>query len=73
MIDWGLDAQSAVSLPNFGSRNGPTEIERGSAYESLAPALRARGHEVIFPVLTSGAHVIERIAGGWREIGRAHV
>ena len=66
MLDWGLDAQGAVSLPNFGSRNGPTEIERGSAYESLAPALRERGHEVIFLDMTSGTHAIERTADGWR-------
>ena len=66
MLDWGMDAQSAVALPNFGSRNGPTEIERGSAYEALAPALRERGHEVLLIDLTSGTHVIERVAGGWR-------
>jgi gamma-glutamyltranspeptidase/glutathione hydrolase len=66
MLDWGLDAQSAVALPNFGSRNGPTEIERGSAYEFLAPALRERGHEVLLLDLTSGTHVIERVEGGWR-------
>lgn len=66
MLDWGLDAQSAVALPNFGSRNGPTEIERGSAYEALAPALRERGHEVLLIDLTSGTHVIERVEGGWR-------
>ena len=66
MLDWGLDAQSAAALPNFGSRNGPTEIERGSAYEFLAPALRERGHEVLLLDLTSGTHVIERVEGGWR-------
>ena len=66
MLDWGLDAHAAVSLPNFGSRNGPTEIERDTAYESLAPALRERGHEVIFLDLTSGSHVIERVPDGWR-------
>jgi gamma-glutamyltranspeptidase/glutathione hydrolase len=66
MLDWGLDAQSALALPNFGSRNGPTEIERGSDYEALAPALRERGHEVLLIDLTSGTQVIERAAGGWR-------
>ncbi len=66
MLDWGLDAQSAVALPNFGSRNGPTEIERGSDYEALAPALRERGHEVLLIDLTSGTQAIERVAGGWR-------
>ena len=27
IIDWGLDPQAAIALPNFGSRNGPTELE----------------------------------------------
>ena len=29
VLDWNLDIQQAISLPNFGSRNGPTELERG--------------------------------------------
>ena len=29
VLDWNLDVQQAISLPNFGSRNGPTELERG--------------------------------------------
>lgn len=66
LLDWGLDAQAAVALPNFGSRNGPTEIERGSAYGALIPELRARGHDVNVRDLTSGLHVIERVPGGWR-------
>lgn len=66
MIDWKLDAQAAVSLPHGGSMNGPTELERGTAYERLAPALRARGHEVRLADFTSGLHVIERMPQGWR-------
>jgi gamma-glutamyltranspeptidase/glutathione hydrolase len=66
MLDWDMDPQRAVALPNFGSRNGPTEIEKGTAYEALAPALRERGHEVVFIDLTSGAQAIERTKGGWR-------
>jgi gamma-glutamyltranspeptidase len=27
-IDWKLDPQAAVALPNFGSRNGPVELEQ---------------------------------------------
>src|SRR5439155_21833162 len=30
IIDWGLDPQAAVALPNFGSRNGATDLERTS-------------------------------------------
>ncbi|HYF53660.1 MAG TPA: gamma-glutamyltransferase, partial [Salinarimonas sp.] len=30
ILDWRLDPQVAVDLPNMGSRNGPTELERGT-------------------------------------------
>jgi gamma-glutamyltranspeptidase/glutathione hydrolase len=65
-LDWKLDAQAAASLPNFGSRNGPTEVERGTTYELLGPPLRERGHEVQTIDFTSGLHLIERVSGGWR-------
>ncbi len=73
-IDWGLDIQSAVSLPNFGSLNGPTVIEAGSSYERLIAPLVRRGHAIATRPLTSGLHGIERVApgsarlpeGGWR-------
>ena len=66
MLDWRLDVQGAIDLPNFGSRNGPTLIEQGSRYESLAPALEARGHQLERIPLQSGLHGIERVPGGWR-------
>ncbi len=70
MLDWKLDAQSAVALPNAGSLNGPTYLESGSLYELLAPALRERGHELRLVDLTSGVQAIERVGskerGGWR-------
>jgi gamma-glutamyltranspeptidase/glutathione hydrolase len=69
-LDWNLDIQAAVAAPNLGNRSGPTEIERGSAYEAMAGALRERGHDVRFIDMTSGSHGIERVvgpsAGGWR-------
>ena len=65
-LDWGLDMQAAIDLPNFGSRNGPTLIEQGSRYEALAAPLAQRGHQVDRIPLTSGLHGIERNAGGWR-------
>lgn len=66
VLDWKLDLQAAVELPNFGSTNGPTFIERASAYESLAEALEARGHVLNLARMTSGVHVIQRRPGGWR-------
>ncbi len=65
-LDWGMDIQSAISLPNFGSTNGPTFLERGTAYEELGDALAERGHVLNYTPLTSGLHGIERIPGGWR-------
>jgi gamma-glutamyltranspeptidase/glutathione hydrolase len=66
VLDWGLDVQSAIELPNFGSRNGPTLIEQASADEKLAPELAKLGHQVERIPLTSGLHGIERVPGGWR-------
>jgi gamma-glutamyltranspeptidase/glutathione hydrolase len=65
-LDWRLDIQAAIELPNFGSRNGPTLLEQGSRYERLAPFLLQRGHQVETIVLTSGLHGIERTRSGWR-------
>ena len=61
MLDWGLDAQAAAALPNFGSRNGPTELEAGTAVVELAPKLRALGADVSAMEMTSGAQAIKKI------------
>jgi gamma-glutamyltranspeptidase/glutathione hydrolase len=60
-LDWGLDVQQAISLPNFGSRNGPTELERGRATPALVDALAARGHELRLIEQTSGLQAIQRV------------
>ncbi|HSQ72126.1 MAG TPA: gamma-glutamyltransferase, partial [Rubrivivax sp.] len=64
-LAWGLDAQRAVDLPNFGSFNGPTLLEAGRFPAATAEALRARGHAVAEVELTSGLHAIQRTAEGW--------
>ncbi|MFO1309312.1 MAG: gamma-glutamyltransferase [Burkholderiales bacterium] len=65
VVDWKLDPQAAVALPNFGSRNGPTELERGTPVASLAERLRALGHDVSVQPLVSGAGAILRTRDGW--------
>ena len=57
-LDWQMDMQEAVALPNFANRNGPTELEAGTALEAFVPALEARGHDVELKEMTSGLHAI---------------
>ena len=64
-LDWGLDVQAAITLPNVGSRNGPTELEAGRVDAALGAALEARGHEVRYVDKTSGVQAIERTQAGW--------
>jgi gamma-glutamyltranspeptidase / glutathione hydrolase len=64
-LDWGLNMQEAISLPNFGSRNGPTEIEKDRTDDQLVQALTMRGHDVRVTEQTSGLHGIMRIESGW--------
>ncbi|TFW27347.1 gamma-glutamyltransferase [Massilia horti] len=60
-LDWRLDVQRAISLPNFGSRNGPTELEAGRFPASEIEDLKARGHKVRLTEQNSGLHGIERL------------
>ncbi|WP_085584689.1 MULTISPECIES: gamma-glutamyltransferase [unclassified Pseudomonas] len=61
LLDWNLDAQDAISLPNFGSRNGPTELEQGQFSPALIQALKAQGHAVNEIDMTSGTQAIVRV------------
>jgi gamma-glutamyltranspeptidase/glutathione hydrolase len=65
VIDWKLDPQAAIALPNVGSRNGPTELEQGTAAVALRPKLEALGHRTVVHELNSGVHAIVRAPGGW--------
>lgn len=65
IIDWNLDPQAAGALPNFGSRNGPTELEADTEVAALAPKLRALGVGVATLELTSGIATIVRTKDGW--------
>ncbi len=60
-LDWGLNVQQAISLPNFGSRNGPTELETGRFTPAVEEALKARGHSLRYYDMTSGLHGVQRM------------
>lgn len=64
MLEWGLDAQRAIDLPNFVNYNGPSVLESGRFPPATLAALRARGHEVREGELTSGLQAIQRLPGG---------
>ena len=59
-INWGLEAKALTQLPNFGSRNGPLELEKGSGVETVGAGLQALGHKVRLTPMTSGVHLILR-------------
>ncbi|MEO6298886.1 MAG: gamma-glutamyltransferase family protein, partial [Paracoccaceae bacterium] len=61
VLDWKMDLQQAISLPNFGSRNGPTELERGRVSDRLVASLKEKGHQVRLDEQTSGLQAIMRI------------
>ena len=64
-LAFGLDAQRAIDLPNFGSFNGPTVLEKGRFDAATVEALKARGHAVQEIDMTSGLQALQRQGGGW--------
>ena len=64
-LHWGLNAQQAINLPNFGTLNGPTLLEAQGFDNATIDALKARGHDVVQIDMTSGLQAIERSPKGW--------
>lgn len=65
VLNWGLSVQQAINLPNFGSLNGPTLLEKERFPAATVQALRARGHEVREQDMSSGLQGIQRTASGF--------
>ncbi|MGZ3180923.1 MAG: gamma-glutamyltransferase [Telluria sp.] len=61
-LDWGLNVQQAINLPNIGSMNGPTLIEERREPQAVIDALVARGHKVQQVEFNSGLHGIQRMS-----------
>jgi gamma-glutamyltranspeptidase/glutathione hydrolase len=69
LLDWDLDMQQAINLPNMTNRNGETTLEDpwrqpfnrdlvGVRAVALTSALEGRGHTVARDRMTSGLHGI---------------
>lgn len=58
VIDWGLDVQAAVDLPNLCARNDRLELEEGTPLADLASGLEAMGHSVRVRSMNSGLHAV---------------
>jgi len=58
VIDWQLDVQQAIALPNMGSRNKETELERGTVLEKHQSDLQRMGHRVTIMPFPSGVQAI---------------
>jgi len=65
LLAWNMAPAEAVALPHYGSRNGPTELERGTAAERLRGPLERLGHTVTMQDMTSGLSVILRRGDEW--------
>jgi len=57
-LDWGLDIQKAISLPNFVVLNDMIELEKRTDLENLKLDLEKMNHKVINADLVSGIHAI---------------
>ena len=64
-LAWGLNAQEAIDLPNFGVLNGPVLLEKNRFPAATVEALRARGHEVREMPMVSGLQAIQRTRDGY--------
>ena len=65
MLDWGLNAQKAIDLPNFANFNGPSVLEEGRFSLQIIEALEAMGHEVDVRPMTSGIQAIQVTEEGY--------
>ena len=64
-LQWGLNTQQAINLPNFSSLNGPTVLEEKRFSAETIKAMKSRGHEVRETPLPSGLQAIEVTSTGF--------
>jgi gamma-glutamyltranspeptidase/glutathione hydrolase len=66
VIEWRLDIQSAIDLPNLTNRGRATEVELRDDTRELVQALAEMGHTVRAMPMTSGIHgIVKDRRGLW--------
>jgi gamma-glutamyltranspeptidase / glutathione hydrolase len=65
VLNWGLDVQKAIDLPNFSTLGGPIVLEEKRFPRDTVEALRAHGGEVREQPMTSGSQAIQKTASGY--------
>ena len=63
-LDWGLDVQQAVALPNMLARFGSFELEEGTPAADMADDLEAIGFKPEIKALNSGLQAIAILPSG---------
>ena len=64
--EWQQPLQTAIEQYHYGSRNGPTELEKGFDWSPVVTELQRRGHQIETRDITSGLHGIQRDGKFWR-------
>ena len=64
-LNWALDAQQAINLPNFGSLNGITLLEDHRFPATTLESLKRTGAQVREVPMTSGLQAIQKTPSGW--------
>jgi gamma-glutamyltranspeptidase / glutathione hydrolase len=65
VLNWGLDVQQAIDLPNFSAQGGPIVLEDQRFPPATVEALRASGAEVREQPMTSGTQAIQKTPSGY--------
>jgi gamma-glutamyltranspeptidase/glutathione hydrolase len=65
VLDWKMSAQDSIAMGLLFSPGDTAVLEKGTALEALAPALRALGHKVQVAPLGLKANAVERVNGRW--------
>ena len=64
-LNWELDAQQTINLPNFANLNGMTLLEDQRFPAATVESLRQPGAKIREVPLTSGLQTIQRTPSGW--------